>query len=112
MHIGVLEGVGEGPGVEVGPAVGTLVLVAVGVRLGNGEGLGEPADSVVVSDTIWLTRGKPSTPAGLRGMQTFSITLQTAEHDVHSGLTGGAARNPLAELAWPAITAGSQCVIP
>src|SRR6185503_19308130 len=55
-------------------------------------------DSVVVSDTIWLTRGKPSTPAGLRGLQTFAITLETAAHDLHSGLVGGAARNPLAEL--------------
>jgi acetylornithine deacetylase/succinyl-diaminopimelate desuccinylase-like protein len=57
-------------------------------------------DSVVVSDTIWITRGKPSTPAGLRGLQGFSITLETAAHDLHSGLVGGAARNPLTELAW------------
>src|SRR5688572_6448575 len=57
-------------------------------------------DSVVVSDTIWLTRGKPSTPAGLRGLQGFRITLDTAAHDLHSGLVGGAARNPLTELAW------------
>jgi acetylornithine deacetylase/succinyl-diaminopimelate desuccinylase-like protein len=55
-------------------------------------------DSIVVSDTIWLTRGKPSTPAGLRGMQTFTITVETAAHDLHSGLVGGAARNPLSEL--------------
>lgn len=55
-------------------------------------------DSVVVSDTIWLTRGKPSTPAGLRGLQGFTISLQTAAHDLHSGLVGGAARNPLSEL--------------
>jgi acetylornithine deacetylase/succinyl-diaminopimelate desuccinylase-like protein len=55
-------------------------------------------DSVVVSDTIWLTRGKPSTPAGLRGLQTFTIALETAAHDLHSGVVGGAARNPLSEL--------------
>lgn len=57
-------------------------------------------DSIVVSDTIWLTRGKPSTPAGLRGLQGIRITLETADHDLHSGLVGGAARNPLTELAW------------
>lgn len=57
-------------------------------------------DSVVVSDTIWLTRGKPSTPAGLRGLQGFTITVKTAAHDLHSGVVGGAARNPLSELAW------------
>ncbi len=57
-------------------------------------------DSVVVSDTIWLTRGKPSTPAGLRGLVSFTISLETAAHDLHSGLVGGAARNPLTELSW------------
>lgn len=55
-------------------------------------------DSVVVSDTVWTARGKPSSPAGLRGMKTFRLTLETAETDTHSGMVGGAARNPLAEL--------------
>src|SRR5579884_4189609 len=55
-------------------------------------------DCVVVSDTIWVTRGRPSSPAGLRGMQPFRITLRTATTDLHSGVTGGAVRNPLAEL--------------
>jgi acetylornithine deacetylase/succinyl-diaminopimelate desuccinylase-like protein len=55
-------------------------------------------DAIVVSDTIWLTRGRPSTPAGLRGLQGFRLTLETASHDLHSGVVGGAARNPLAEL--------------
>jgi len=55
-------------------------------------------DAVVVSDTIWVTRGKPSTPAGLRGLQPFRLTLRTATSDLHSGLTGGVVRNPLAEL--------------
>ncbi len=55
-------------------------------------------DSVIVSDTVWTARGKPSSPAGLRGMMTFRLTLETAETDAHSGMVGGAARNPLAEL--------------
>jgi acetylornithine deacetylase/succinyl-diaminopimelate desuccinylase-like protein len=55
-------------------------------------------DAVVVSDTIWITRGKPSTPAGLRGLQPFVFTLRTATTDLHSGITGGAVRNPLTEL--------------
>jgi acetylornithine deacetylase/succinyl-diaminopimelate desuccinylase-like protein len=55
-------------------------------------------DSVVVSDTIWVTRGKPSSPAGLRGMQPFRLTLRTATTDLHSGVTGGVVRNPLTEL--------------
>lgn len=55
-------------------------------------------DSVVVSDTIWVTRAKPSSPTGLRGMQPFRLTLRTATTDLHSGLTGGVVRNPLTEL--------------
>jgi acetylornithine deacetylase/succinyl-diaminopimelate desuccinylase-like protein len=55
-------------------------------------------DAIVVSDTIWVTRGKPSSPAGLRGMQPFILTLRTATTDLHSGITGGVVRNPLAEL--------------
>jgi acetylornithine deacetylase/succinyl-diaminopimelate desuccinylase-like protein len=55
-------------------------------------------DSVIVSDTIWISRGKPAAPAGLRGMQGMLFTLETGATDQHSGVTGGAARNPLAEL--------------
>jgi len=56
-------------------------------------------DSVVVSDTIWIAAGKPAIPYGLRGLMGFSVRLQTGAKDVHSGTTGGAARNPVAELA-------------
>ncbi len=55
--------------------------------------------SVVVSDTVWVSRRQPACPAGLRGLQGFRISLETGETDQHSGTTGGAARNPVAELA-------------
>jgi acetylornithine deacetylase/succinyl-diaminopimelate desuccinylase-like protein len=55
-------------------------------------------DSVVVSDTIWIARGRPAIPYGLRGLQALLFTLQTHAKDVHSGLVGGAARNPIGEL--------------
>lgn len=56
-------------------------------------------DSVCVSDTIWIARDKPAICAGLRGLQGFLVKLKTGEKDVHSGTTGGLARNPIAELA-------------
>jgi len=56
-------------------------------------------DAVVVSDTVWISRGRPSLSAGLRGLQRMTFHLETAETDQHSGTTGGAARNPVAELA-------------
>jgi acetylornithine deacetylase/succinyl-diaminopimelate desuccinylase-like protein len=55
-------------------------------------------DSVLVSDTIWVARNRPACPAGLRGLAGFELTLETGETDQHSGTTGGAARNPIAEL--------------
>jgi acetylornithine deacetylase/succinyl-diaminopimelate desuccinylase-like protein len=54
--------------------------------------------SVVVSDTIWISRERPAAPAGLRGLQGFLLRLRTGNRDEHSGVTGGAARNPLAEV--------------
>ncbi len=56
------------------------------------------SDSVLVSDTIWVAKQRPAIPCGLRGLLSARMTLQTGSTDVHSGLTGGGARNPLAEL--------------
>ncbi|HEV7767445.1 MAG TPA: M20/M25/M40 family metallo-hydrolase [Thermoanaerobaculia bacterium] len=55
-------------------------------------------DSVLVSDTIWVSRQRPACPAGLRGLQGFTLSLETGQTDQHSGVTGGAARNPIGEL--------------
>jgi acetylornithine deacetylase/succinyl-diaminopimelate desuccinylase-like protein len=60
---------------------------------------GLATDSVVVSDTIWPSADKPAIPCGLRGLLGFMIRLRTGDKDVHSGTTGGAARNPVGELA-------------
>jgi acetylornithine deacetylase/succinyl-diaminopimelate desuccinylase-like protein len=64
------------------------------------------ADSVVVSDTIWIAKGRPAMPYGLRGLIGVRMTLRTGNKDAHSGVTGGAARNPLAEL----IEVANACV--
>ncbi|HEY4490483.1 MAG TPA: M20/M25/M40 family metallo-hydrolase, partial [Acidobacteriota bacterium] len=56
-------------------------------------------DSILVSDTMWISRDRPAIPYGLRGMVTGTMTLATHTKDTHSGVTGGAARNPLAELS-------------
>jgi len=55
-------------------------------------------ESVVVSDTVWVSRQRPANSAGLRGLLGFLLTLETATTDMHSGEVGGAARNPLGEL--------------
>lgn len=55
-------------------------------------------DSVLVSDTIWIAKGRPAIPYGLRGALGVRLSLKTGKSDAHSGVTGGAARNPLTEL--------------
>jgi acetylornithine deacetylase/succinyl-diaminopimelate desuccinylase-like protein len=55
-------------------------------------------ESVVVSDTVWVSRGRPASSAGLRGLLGFLLQLETGTVDTHSGETGGASRNPIAEL--------------
>jgi acetylornithine deacetylase/succinyl-diaminopimelate desuccinylase-like protein len=55
-------------------------------------------DSVVISDTIWLSKTQPAMPYGLRGLLGARLVLRTGSKDAHSGVTGGAARNPLSEL--------------
>ncbi len=65
-----------------------------------------PPDSVVVSDTVWLAGGRPAIPYGLRGLLAVRLSLTTGKREAHSGLTGGAARNPLMELC----AAIAECV--
>ncbi len=55
-------------------------------------------DSILVSDTVWVSRGRPSITRGLRGLLGIIVRLHTGRRDTHSGLVGGAARNPLGEL--------------
>jgi acetylornithine deacetylase/succinyl-diaminopimelate desuccinylase-like protein len=55
-------------------------------------------DSILVSDTIWISRSRPALPYGLRGAMMLTMTLETGTKDVHSGLTGGVARNPIGEI--------------
>jgi acetylornithine deacetylase/succinyl-diaminopimelate desuccinylase-like protein len=81
--------------------MGSPSFAAAVAALVKGEG-GKPklrTDSILVSDTIWPSANKPAIACGLRGLLGFVVRLRTGDKDVHSGTTGGAARNPVAELA-------------
>lgn len=56
------------------------------------------SNSIVVSDTVWISREKPAIPCGFRGLLCALIKLETGTSETHSGLTGGGARNPYTEL--------------
>ncbi len=77
--------------------VGSPSFAAALASLVSSRGLA--TDSILVSDTIWPAAGQPAIPYGLRGLLAFLVRLETGEKDVHSGTTGGAARNPVGELA-------------
>lgn len=53
---------------------------------------------VVISDGLWVSRDQPTCASGLRGWLGIELSLETGEGDAHSGIVGGLARNPLAEL--------------
>jgi len=57
------------------------------------------ADVAVISDTNGLARGVPAITTGLRGLVYSEITLRAAANDLHSGIHGGAVRNPALALA-------------
>ncbi len=57
------------------------------------------ADIALVCDTEMWDRTTPAITTRLRGMATSEITVHAASHDLHSGMFGGAARNPIHLLA-------------
>jgi len=56
-------------------------------------------DVVLVSDTHMLAADKPSIVASLRGMAYCEVQVTGPAHDLHSGVYGGAVRNPAEALA-------------
>ncbi|MDP9175679.1 MAG: dipeptidase [Planctomycetota bacterium] len=52
------------------------------------------ADICVISDTNQFDRGIPALTYGLRGLAYMEVTLTATDHDLHSGLYGGAVQNP------------------
>ncbi|MEM6997096.1 MAG: M20/M25/M40 family metallo-hydrolase, partial [Myxococcota bacterium] len=55
-------------------------------------------DAVIVSDTIWPSSETPAVSIALRGSLQAVMRLKTGRKNTHSGLVGGAARNPVREL--------------
>jgi acetylornithine deacetylase/succinyl-diaminopimelate desuccinylase-like protein len=57
------------------------------------------ADAAVICDTEMFAPELPTICVGLRGMVYCELSVQGADHDVHSGVYGGAAPNPLQAIA-------------
>jgi len=55
------------------------------------------ADAVCISDNYWLT-DKPCLTYGLRGCSYYSVEISGPGQDLHSGLFGGIAQEPMTDL--------------
>ncbi|MBZ5583625.1 MAG: dipeptidase [Acidobacteriia bacterium] len=57
------------------------------------------ADAAVVCDTEMFAPDLPTICVGLRGMVYYELFVEGANHDLHSGVYGGAAPNPIMAIA-------------
>jgi len=53
------------------------------------------ADAAIICDTEMFAPGLPTLCVGLRGIVYLELDVQGADHDLHSGVYGGAAPNPI-----------------
>lgn len=56
------------------------------------------ADLVVISDSGMVAQNQPTILYGLKGFTGIEITVKGPDQDLHSGLYGGAVRNPIMAL--------------
>jgi len=52
------------------------------------------SDVILISDTTMISPANPSVTSGLRGLSYIQIEVEGPDHDLHSGLYGGAVVNP------------------
>ncbi|KAI4209584.1 MAG: hypothetical protein LQ351_007481 [Letrouitia transgressa] len=58
----------------------------------------EEADAVCISDNYWLGTEKPCLTYGLRGCSYYSVEIRGPGQDLHSGVLGGSAQEPMTDL--------------
>jgi acetylornithine deacetylase/succinyl-diaminopimelate desuccinylase-like protein len=56
------------------------------------------ADFAVISDSGMIAKNQPTILYGLKGFTGVEITVNGPDHDLHSGMYGGAIRNPVMAL--------------
>lgn len=57
------------------------------------------ADFAVISDSGMVAKNQPTILYGLKGFTGIEITVTGPDHDLHSGMYGGAVRNPIMALS-------------
>lgn len=57
------------------------------------------SDAAIICDTEMFAPGLPTLCVGLRGIVYLDLDVRGADHDLHSGVYGGAAPNPIQAIA-------------
>jgi acetylornithine deacetylase/succinyl-diaminopimelate desuccinylase-like protein len=65
----------------------------------NAHGDELACDVVIISDNSMIAPGTPTFTYGLRGIAAVEVALTGPDHDLHSGIFGGAVENPVTVLA-------------
>lgn len=64
----------------------------------EGKGYFADAEAVCISDNYWLGTEKPCLTYGLRGCNYYSVEISGPGADLHSGVFGGTAQEPMTDL--------------
>ncbi|MCJ1273977.1 hypothetical protein MMC21_001770 [Puttea exsequens] len=82
-------------GMEESGSDGLDEFIAEEVKAG---GFFERADACCISDNYWLGTEKPCVTYGLRGCNYYSVSISGPGQDLHSGIFGGNAQEPMTDL--------------
>ena len=74
------------------------VLESVAANSGSHSGSIGPADLLLISNNYWIGESRPCIVYGMRGVIYFEVTLSGPARSNHSGVEGGAFREPMSDL--------------
>ncbi|XP_005177133.1 cytosolic non-specific dipeptidase [Musca domestica] len=57
-------------------------------------------DFVCISDNYWLGKKRPCLTYGLRGLAYYTVEVECARKDLHSGVFGGTVHEAMPDLCW------------
>ncbi|CAL1713399.1 unnamed protein product [Somion occarium] len=57
-----------------------------------------PIDAILVSNSTWISESTPCITYGLRGVVHCQVKISSGGPDLHSGVDGGAAREPMMDI--------------
>lgn len=57
-------------------------------------------DYVCISDNYWLGKKRPCLTYGLRGLAYYTVEVECARKDLHSGVFGGTVHEAMPDLCW------------